>query len=165
MVLVGLFMMSVAFWPGASGHMSKVTFFWSFTPFWGLAFITAIWMFRYRIIVSKESMTVLTHRRLDIPFKEIIDTELIDGNNSQEFVVYLKSGRKIRISGMIQDFSILTDSIIKNVTLANGPQNDCPQKIADHARIAVGNKHALWFMVAGVVLIAGTVIAVKLINS
>jgi hypothetical protein len=94
LVFCGLIFMSMPFWPGIPGEYSKATFFWVFSPFWGFSFFTAVWFFRYRIIVSKESMCIHSFRKRCVEFNEIIDTDFKIGPRSQEFVIYLKSAKK-----------------------------------------------------------------------
>jgi hypothetical protein len=154
MLGIGLLMCSVAFWPGAAGDISVVRFFWMFSPFWGGALLAAIFFFRYQVKVTDTSLTVGAFRRRVIPFSDVIDYDVIKGNRSSELWVYLKSGKKLKFSGMLSDFDELVGMVNSHMEGLLGSQHDSAAKIRDRERRIRGNRNANWIMGIGIVIIA-----------
>jgi hypothetical protein len=154
MLGIGLLMCSVAFWPGAAGDIPIIRFFWMFSPFWGGAFLAAIFFFRYQVKVGDTSMTVGAFRRRVIPFSDVIDYDVIQGNRSSELWVYLKSGKKLKFSGMLSDFEELVGMLNSHMEGLPGRQHDSAAKIRDRERRIRGNRSANWMMGVGIVIIA-----------
>jgi hypothetical protein len=154
MLGIGFLMCSVAFWPGAAGDIPVIRFFWMFSPFWGGAFIAAIFFFRYQVRITDTSMTVGAFRRQVIPFSEVIDYDELRGGQSPELWVYLKSGKKLKFSGLLSDFDELVGMVNSHMEGLPSLQRDSPAKIRDRDRRIRGNRAAYWMMGIGAVIIA-----------
>jgi hypothetical protein len=150
----GLFFCAAPFLPGAAGDISVIRFFWMFSPFWGGAFIAAIFFFRYQVKVTDTTMTVGAFRRRVIPFSEVIDYDEIRGGRSPELWVYLKSGKKLKFSGLLSDFEELVGMVNSHMEGLPGPQHDSEAKIRDRDRRIRGTRDANRIVVAGIVMIA-----------
>jgi hypothetical protein len=153
MLLAGLFCSVAPFLPGAAGDIPVIRFFWMFSPFWGGAFIAAIFFFRYQVKVTDTAMTVGAFRRRVIPFSEVIDYDEIQGGRSPELWVYLKNGRKLKFSGPLSDFEELVGMVNSHMEGLPGPQHDSAAKIRDRERRVRGNRGANWIMGIGMAIV------------
>jgi hypothetical protein len=145
MIGIGLLICSVPLWPGAAGDVSKVQFFWTFAPFWLGAFAAAAYFFRYRVIVGKDSLTCGAFLRSVVPFSEIIDFDVLQGRSSSELWVYLKSGKRLKFSGLLGDFDDLVDLVDDHLAEQPGGQHDSDQKLRDQANRVRDNRNDGWF--------------------
>ena len=150
----GLFMCAAPFLPGAAGDIPVSRFFWMFSPFWGGAFIAAIFFFRYQVKVTDTAMTVGAFRRRVVPFTEVIDFDEIRGGRSPELWVYLKSGEKLKFSGMLSDFDELVGMVNSHMEGLPGSQHDSAAKIRDRERRLRGNRNANRIAIVGILLVA-----------
>ena len=153
MLGIGLFMCVAPFLPGAAGDIPVVRFFWMFSPFWGGAFLAAIFFFRYQVKITDTTMTVGAFRRRVIPFSEVIDYDVLAGGRSPELWVYLKSGQKLKFSGLLSDFDELAGMVNSHMEGLPGPNRDSEAKIRDRYRRARGNRDANWIAGVGIVII------------
>lgn len=154
MLVAGLFFCVVPFLPGAAGDIPVIRFFWMFSPFWGGAFFAAIFFFRYQVKVTDAAMTVGAFRRRVIPFSEVIDYDVIKGNRSSELWVYLKSGKKLKFSGMLSDFDELVGMVNSHMERLPGPQHDSTAKIRDQEKRKHDNRVVGWFLIVGYAVVA-----------
>ena len=152
MLVIGLFMCVAPFLPGAAGDIPVIRFFWMFSPFWGGAFLAAIFFFRYQVKITDTTMTVGAFRRRVIPFSEVIDYDEIRGGRSPELWVYLKSGKKLKFSGLLSDFDELVGMVNSHMEGLPGPQHDSAAKILDRDRRTRGNRDANVIAIVGMVI-------------
>jgi len=149
MLGIGLFMCAAPFLPGAAGDIPVIRFFWMFSPFWGGAFLAAIFFFRYQVKITDTTMTVGAFRRRVILFSEVIDYDVIQGSRSSELWVYLKSGKKLKFSGLLSDFDELVGMVNSHMEGLPGPQHDCAAKIRDQEKRKHDNRVTGWFLIVG----------------
>lgn len=154
MLGIGLLMCVAPLLPGAAGDIPVVQFFWMFSPFWGCAFLAAIFFFRYKVSVTDATMTVGAFRRRVIRFSEVIDYDEIQGGRNPELWVYLKSGEKLKFSGLLSDFDELVGMVNSHMEGLPGRSRDSPAKTRDRERRIRGNRNANWLVGIGVVIIA-----------
>lgn len=154
MLVIGLFMCVAPFLPGAAGDISVIRFFWMFAPFWGGAFLAAIFFFRYQVKVTDTIMTVGAFRRRVVPFSEVIDYDVIQGGRSPELCVYLKSGKRLKFSGMLSDFDELVGMVNSHMQGLRGPQRDSEAKIRDRNKRVRDGRVANWFAYVGIIIVA-----------
>jgi hypothetical protein len=150
----GLFFCVAPLLPGAAGDISVIRFFWLFSPFWGGAFLAAIFFFRYQVKITDTFMTVGAFRRRVIPFSEVIDYDEIQGARSPELWVYLKSGKTLKLSGLLSDFDELVGMVNSHMEGLPGSQRDSVAKIRDRDRRVRGNRAAAWIAGVGIAIIA-----------
>jgi hypothetical protein len=142
------------FLPGAAGDISVIRFFWMFLPFWVGALLAAIFFFRYQVKVTDTTMTVGAFRRRVIPFSEVIDYDVIQGGRSPELCVYLKSGKRLKFSGMLSDFDELVGMVNSHMQGLRGPQRDSEAKIRDRNKRVRDGRVANWFAYVGIIIVA-----------
>jgi hypothetical protein len=128
--------------------------FGCFRLFGDAHFLAAIFFFRYQVKVTDTTMTVGAFRRRVIPFSEVIDYDEIRGGRSPELWVYLKSGEKLKFSGMLSDFDELVGMVNSHMEGLPGPNRDSAAKTRDRERRIRGNRNANWIMGIGAVVIA-----------
>ncbi len=149
MVFAGLAFCAIPFLPGASGNISTIRFFWHFSPVWLFAFVAAAFFFRYRVVVRDETLTYGAFRRRAVPFSEVIDYDVLQGQRSAELWVYLKTGKAIKFSGMLSDFDEFVGLVNSHMAGLPGPQHDSAQKLRDQQKRKQDNKAVGWIMFAG----------------
>ena len=154
--LVAFLFLGLALLPGARGAQSKLIFMLELSPFCVGAATFACYLLRYRVTVKQESITVRSLRNSCIAFSEIADTDLLEGRR-REFVVYLRGGKRVRFSGLLQDFDSLTNQISDRLIRSASANTASAYKLADHARAAAGNRRAIWIMACGFGLLLGLV--------
>jgi len=154
MLGMGLTIGVVPFVSRAAGDISTIRFFWICSPFWGGAFIAAIYFFRYRVKITDTTMTVGAFRRRVIPFSEVIDYDEIQGGRTPELWVYLKNGQRLKFSGLLSDFDELVGMVNSHMEGLPGPDRDCAAKVHDRDRRIRGNRDANRIAVVGVVIVA-----------
>jgi hypothetical protein len=157
MVGCGILACLVPFLPGAAGNISTALFFWSFSPFWLSAFIAAVFVFRYRVIVRDEALTYGAFRRRVISFSEVIDFDVLRGQKSSELWVYLKSGKRLKFSGMLSDFDQLVEMIDSHMAGLPAPQHDSAAKIHDREKRKRDNRGAGRVLIVGMLIVAAFV--------
>jgi hypothetical protein len=94
----------------------------------------AAFFFRYRVIVRDKTLTYGAFRRRVIPFSEVIDFDVIQGKQSSELWVYLKSGGRLKFSGMLSDFDELVDMVDDQMAGLPGELHDSAAKIHDQEK-------------------------------
>jgi hypothetical protein len=154
---IGLFLCAAPFLPGAAGDIRVVRFFWMFSPFWGGTFLAAIYFFRYQVKITDTTMTVGAFRRRVIPFSEVIDYDVIQGNRSSELWVYLKNGAKLKFSGLLSDFDELVGMVNSHMEGLPGPQHDSAAKTRDRDKRKHDNRVTGWFLIFGYALVGAVV--------
>jgi hypothetical protein len=159
MICVGVLCCSVPFLPGAAGDMSTTQFFWRCSPFWLLAFIGAAFFFRYRVVVRDKTLTYGAFRRRVIPFSEVIDFDVLPGQRSAELWLYLKTGKRLKFSGLLSDFDELVGMVNSHMEGLPGPQHDSPAKIHDQEKRKRDSRAANWFAYIGLGIVALLVLA------
>jgi hypothetical protein len=157
MLGAGLFMCVAPLLPGAAGDIPVIRFFWMFSPFWGGAFLAAIFFFRYQVRITDTTLTVGAFRRRVIPFSEVIDYDVLQGGRSPELWVYLKNGKTLKFSGILSDFDDLVGMVNSHMEGLPGPNHDSAAKTRDRDRRARGNRNANWIAGVGMVIIAAVV--------
>ncbi len=113
-----------------------------------------VYMFHFRAIATDTLLTIGTLHRANIPFSDIIGTELRRGARSRELVIHVRDGRRIRVSGMLADFDEFEGAIRTRMT---GPQTG-PRELeelrdrADHTKSIVFGTLA-WLVGLGFLLL------------
>jgi hypothetical protein len=139
---------------GASGDISDTASLIMFAPFWVGAFVASAFFFRYRVVINQSTLTVVSLYRRVVPFRDIVDLDVIQGQRGSELIVYLKNGRKLRLSGLLGDFADLARMIDSQIPAHPDDRPDSPMKHNDRAARAAGERRARVLLVAGLVLIA-----------
>jgi hypothetical protein len=86
----------------------------------------------YRIIVTEDVLTVGAFFRSRIPLTDVIDTDIKEGGRSRELIIYVRDGRRIRVSGFVGDFDDLDGTIRSRMAGPNkGPAS--AEKLKDRA--------------------------------
>lgn len=118
--------------------LTGIVVLWRETGVWGAAafsilfawmFLTSIYVFYFRAIVTESGLTIGTFRRVDIPFGDIVDVEVRAGARSRELVIYARDGRVFRVSGMLADFDDLAASLRTQMA---GPKHEEGTAVAVH---------------------------------
>jgi hypothetical protein len=154
MVCVGLLCCAVPLLPGAAGDISSTRFFWYSSPFWFFAFTAAAFFFRYRVVVTDNALTYGAFQRRVVPFSEVIDFDVLQGRRSSELWIYLRTGKRLRFSGMLSDFDDLVGMVNSHVAGLPGPQQASPEKIRDQEKRKRDNRLAGQFMIVGMLVVA-----------
>ena len=89
-----------------------------------------------------------------IPFSEVIDFDVIEGKQSSELWVYLKSGKRLKFSGMLSDFDELVDTVDDQMAGLPGEQHDSAAKIHDQEKRKRDNRNVAWFSYGGLLIVA-----------
>ena len=150
----GIFFCIAPSLPGAAGNIPTALFFWYFSPFWLLAFIAAVFFFRYRVIVRDQTLTYGAFRRRVIPFSEVIDFDVVRGQKSSELWVYLKTGKRLKFSGMLSDFDELVGMVNSHMAGLPGPQHVSVAKIHDQEKRKRDNRLADRIAIVGMLIVA-----------
>lgn len=129
----GLFFILMPLLPGAAGNESTTRFFLMFTPFWGCAFLGAIYFFRYRVVITDTTLTVGAFRPRRIACDDIIDWDVVRGQRSSELRVYLRDGRELCLSGLLGDFEQLAGTINSHMAIPPPGHTDSAAKLHDRA--------------------------------
>jgi hypothetical protein len=150
MAIIGACFLGVPFLPGIEGSAAPLWFDAFFAAFSTATFGMAIFFMRYRVILGAKSLDVrfLFSERI-IPFTDIFDTDVLEGQRSRELIVYSRSGRQLRLSGLLQDF----DDLVARIQDAQASRIDSPEKLADRRRVAAGSQGANRITYIGLVVI------------
>jgi hypothetical protein len=155
MLGIGLFLCAVPFvLPGAAGDMSQWRFFLIFAPAWGGVFLAALYFFRYRVVVTDTTLTVVGVRRHVVSFEDVVDYDVIVGRGS-ELVVYLRDGKKLILSGLLPDFDELVGLVNSHRAIPPPGQMDTPEKIRDRFLRARDARRANWLAIGGILICVG----------
>jgi hypothetical protein len=154
MAAIGLLFCAGPLLPGASGDMSRAAFFWYSSPFWLGAFAASVYFFRYQVVVKDQTLIAGAFRRRAIPFEDVVDWDVVRGLRSSELLVYMRSGRRLTLSGLLPDFEELVGLIDSHKALTARAQPDSPAKLADRGKRAENNAHAGWILYVGLALVA-----------
>jgi hypothetical protein len=154
MIGIGIVFCVVPFLPGTAGDIPPTSLFWYFSPFWLSAFIAAVFLFRYRVVVRDQTLSYGAFRRRVISFSGVIDFEVLRGQKSSELRVYLKDGERLKFSGMLSDFDELAGMINSHIGGLPGSQRDSAAKIHDQEK----RKHDSQ-IVGGIVIIGTLIVA------
>ena len=118
MIACGLVFCAIPFLPRPrGGDLSAAKFYLICVPFWGGAFLAAAYFFRYRVVITANTLTVGAFRRRTISFEDVVDYDVLSGRYSPELVVYLRSGKKFTLSGMLPDFDELVGLINSHMAI------------------------------------------------
>jgi hypothetical protein len=156
MICVGVLCCVGPFLPRVAGDMSTIRFFWYSSPFWLLAFIGAAFFFRYRVVVRDQTLTLTygAFRRRVIPFSQVIDFDVLHGQKSGELWLYLKTGKRLKFSGLLSDFDELVGMVNSHMAGLPGPQHDSVAKIRDQEKRRADNRTANRVMFIGLSIVA-----------
>jgi hypothetical protein len=93
---------------------------------------TSAYFLHYRIIITEDVLTVGAFFRSRIPLTDVIDTDIKEGGRSRELTIYVRDGRRIRVSALIGDFDDLDGTIRSRMAGPNkGPES--AEKLKDRA--------------------------------
>jgi hypothetical protein len=154
MICVGVVCCVGPFLPGVAGDMSTMRFFWYSSPFWLLAFVGAAFFFRYCVVVRDQTLTYGAFRRRVIPFSQVIDFDVLHGQKSGELWLYLKTGKRLKFSGLLSDFDELVGMVNSHMAGLPGPQHDSVAKIRDQEKRRTDSRTANWVMFIGLGIVA-----------
>jgi hypothetical protein len=165
MALCGVLFASAAFLPGmASPKDGNVTgVFWLFSPFWIAASLAAIYFFRYRVIITRERISIRSMRLRGVDFSEVVDVANAP-RQSKEFLVYLKDGQRLRFSGLLQDYGTLKAQIESNLHRRLGQSTESPARLMDEARNKAAGVRERWVLVCGLLLLVLCIGAINLLD-
>jgi hypothetical protein len=152
-VACGLFLCAVPLVPGIKGNTSPFKFFLELFPFWGGAFAISAYLFRYRIAVTNTTLTIGAFTRKTFQFEDVIDWDIVGGQRGSQLFVYLRSGRKLRISGLIGDFDGLTSLVNSHMATPRPGQPDSVAKLRDRAARAQEARAVWWYLGIGVAIV------------
>lgn len=155
MAVIGVGFLGVPFIPGVEGTAAPLWFDAFLAAFSTAAFGASTFFMRYRVIFGAKSLDVrfLLNERI-IPLTDIIDTNVLEGRAS-ELIVYLRDGRRLRLSGLLQDF----DDLVARIQGAQASRTDSAEKLADQRRALAGSQGAIWIMCIGLALVGVAAIA------
>jgi hypothetical protein len=155
MIGAGIFLFLVPFiLPGAAGDISNGMFCLYLSPFWLGVFTASVWFLRYKVVVRDDTLRYGAFRQRVVPFSEVIDIDVLNGQKSSELWVYLKNGKKLKFSGLLSDFYELVGMIDSHMAGLPEPQRDSPAKMQDRVNRRRDNRMADWFMIVGVLIVA-----------
>jgi hypothetical protein len=155
MAIIGVGFLGVPFILGVESTAAPLWFDVFFAAFSTAAFGASTFFMRYRVILGAKSLDVrfLLNERI-IPFTDIIDTNVLEGR-ARELIVYLRGGRRLRLSGLLQDF----DNLVARIQDAQASRADSAEKLADRRRAAAELQGTNWITYVGLVLIVVAAIA------
>lgn len=155
MAVIGIGFLGVPFIPGVEDTASPLWFDAFFAAFSTAAFGASTFFMRYRVILSAKSLDVryLLNERI-IPLTDIIDTNVLEGR-ANELIVYLRGGRRLRLSGLLQDF----DELVARIQGAQASRTDSAEKLTDQRRASAGSQRATWIMCIGLAFVGVAVFA------
>jgi hypothetical protein len=87
-------------------------------------------------------------------FSEVIDFDVIQGRQSSELWVYLRSGKQLKFSGLLGDFDDLVDLVDDRLAEQPGGQHDSEEKLHDQANRIRDKRNAERFAYVGLVILA-----------
>jgi hypothetical protein len=123
------------------------------------ALVMALYVFRYRVIVTDEFLTIGAFRRRVIPCDTINDWDTVPGNRSQDLLVYLKDGERLRLSGLLGDFDELVGMINSHEAIPARGHPDSAQKLKDRQAREQANRRATWIAAFGAIVVVLVIIA------
>jgi hypothetical protein len=155
MAVIGACFLSVPFISGVEGTAAPLWFIAFFATFSTAAFASAIFFMRYRVILADNSLDVrFIFKERIFQFTDIIDTDVLEGR-ARELIVYLRGGRRLRLSGLLQDF----DDLVARIQDAQASRTGSAEKLADQRRAAEESRGASWITYIGLALIGVAAIA------
>ena len=155
MAVIGIGFLGVPFIPGVKGSASPLWFDACFAAFSAAAVVASIFFMRYRVIVGAKSLDVrffFTERI--IPLTDVIDTNVLEGR-ARELIVYLRRGRRLKLSGLLQDF----DDLVARIHASQASRTESAEKLADQQCAQVASQGAIWIMGIGLALVGFAAIA------
>ncbi|MBB6247202.1 hypothetical protein [Rhodanobacter sp. A1T4] len=155
MAVIGVGFLGVPFIPGVEGSAAPLWFDAFFASFSTAAVVASIFFMRYRVILGAKSLDVrfLLNERV-IPLTDIIDTNVLEGR-ARELIVYLRGGRRLKLSGLLQDF----DDLVARIQDTQVSRTESAEKLADQQRAAVESQGAIWIICIGLALVGVAAIA------
>jgi hypothetical protein len=121
MIVLGLVFYAAPYSLGIGGTSSPSLVIWCFAPFWLGAFIAAIYFLLYQVtILDQDTFTVGAFRQRVIRRSEIIDWDFIQWTRNSELWVHLKSGTKVRLLGLLNDFDELAQMMYSEMASHHG---------------------------------------------
>ena len=160
--VVGYFMAAVgvltcvAPWLAKSkaGDFPPSHYFWHWAPIWLFIFALSLFFFRYRVVVCDKAFTYGAFQRRVISFSDVIDFDVLQGGRSSELWIYLKSGKRLKFSGLLSDFDELVGMVNSHMQGLPGPQHDSAAKIHDQDKRRRDSKAANWYVWIGIGIVA-----------
>jgi hypothetical protein len=153
MLFCGVFFCLAPLLPHAAGSIPTTRFFFMFSPFWSGAFLASVYFFRYRIVITDTTLTIGAFRRRQFSVEDIIDWDVIRGNRSSELVIYLRSGEKLRISGLVADFDEVVGMVNSHMAIRPHGSPDSAAKLRDRADRVRNARGLWWVMLLGLALV------------
>ena len=119
-----------------------------------------------RIEVTDRTLAVRTcWRTRIIDFKDVIDTDLIDGRSARggnlQLVVYLKDGGKLRFYDTLTDFDDLSELVSYRMAAQSNGQEATAAKLKDIADRTRNKRREAWVLWVGIAIVAMALVAAK----
>ena len=80
-----------------------------FGAFGGLGLVFAAYLFCYRVMIGPESFSVGSFVKEKFRLSDIREVKLQAGERRREYLVYMDSGKRLRFSGLLSGFEVLTE--------------------------------------------------------
>jgi hypothetical protein len=136
--------------PGGEGVVAAIGFF---SPFWIAAFLAAIYFLRYRVVMTGDRIAIRALRDRSLPLGDIVDTGFAP-RQGKDLLVYLRDGRRLRLSGLLQDVGHLKAQIDAHVHRDPDHAAASPAKRADEARDRAAGIRERRVLVIGLLVLA-----------
>lgn len=114
----------------------------------GAGLAAAVYFFRYRVTVGISTLEFGAWNPVSIPLSDIVDTDVAAGR-SRTLIVYLRDGRRLTFSGMLEDFASLAATLAKRTV----PVAPTAQKLEDQRKRTSTLRRLNWVVAMGVVLL------------
>ncbi len=134
-----------------------------FSPFRIAAILAAIYFFRYRVVITRDCIAVRSIGSRSIDFGDVVDVATAP-RQSKELLVYLKNGKRLRFSSLLQDYGSLKAQIESNSYLRLGHSTGSPARLKDEARDKTNGVRERWVLVGGLLMLALGLDAIRLLG-
>ncbi|WP_430391768.1 hypothetical protein [Dyella sp. 20L07] len=102
----------VACMPSLTGHdPATIATFWLFPA---LVFVGGLYLFRYRLVIDGDEITVGAFSRRRIDLRQVVDMKLKTGRGAELTLVF-GNGSKIRLSGLLTDFDLMSQALLGRI--------------------------------------------------
>jgi hypothetical protein len=152
LIACGLVISAVPLLPGAEGKIPVAKYLLNLTP-WSLAAVAiAAWYFRYRVVLTEETMVAGAIRPRTILFSDVVDWGVIKRGGT-ELIMYLRNGQTLRCSGLLIDFDELVGEVASHMAGLPAEQPGRSERFQNRAKRAQSNRALGWVLFVGFALI------------
>jgi hypothetical protein len=159
LIACGLIISAAPLLPGTEGKIPVAKYLLDLLPCSLVTVAIAAWYFRYRVVLTDETMVAGAFHPRTILFSEVVDWGVIKRGGT-ELIMHLSSGQTLRCSGLLIDFDELVGEIAAHMAGLPAEQPGRSETFQNRAQRAQSNRALGWILFVGFALITLLLISV-----